>query len=87
MVTERQGIRGEAGGPGGLAEVRLGESQQETYQSRRRPMTLSSGGVVIQSLSCVRLFATPVERSTPGFRVHYHLPELAQTHVHQVGDT
>ena len=24
--------------------------------------------------------------STPGFRVLYHLPEFAQTHVHQVGD-
>ena len=22
----------------------------------------------------------------PGFPVHYQLPELAQTHVHQVGD-
>ena len=24
--------------------------------------------------------------STPGFPVHHQLPELAQTHVHQVGD-
>ena len=24
--------------------------------------------------------------STPGFPAHYQLPELAQTHVHQVGD-
>ena len=24
--------------------------------------------------------------STPGFPVHHHLPEFAQTHVHQVGD-
>ena len=24
--------------------------------------------------------------STPGFPVHYHLPEFAQTHVHWVGD-
>ena len=24
--------------------------------------------------------------STPGFPVHYQLPELAQTHVHRVGD-
>ena len=86
MVTERQGIRGEASGPGRLAEMRLGESQEEPYQSRRRSMTLSPGGAVIQSLGRVRLFATPVERSTPGFRVHHHLPELAQTRVHQVGD-
>ena len=28
----------------------------------------------------------PMDRSTPGFPVHHQLPELAQTHVHQVGD-
>ena len=27
-----------------------------------------------------------VDCSTPGFPVHHQLPELAQTHVHQVGD-
>ena len=27
-----------------------------------------------------------VDGSTPGFPVHYQLPELAQTHVHRVGD-
>ena len=28
----------------------------------------------------------PVVCSTPGFPVHHQVPELAQTHVHQVGD-
>ena len=28
----------------------------------------------------------PMNCSMPGFTVHYQLPELAQTHVHQVGD-
>ena len=28
----------------------------------------------------------PVDCSTPGFPVHHQLPELAQTHVHQVCD-
>ena len=28
----------------------------------------------------------PMDCSTPGFSVHYQLPELAQTHVHRVGD-
>ena len=28
----------------------------------------------------------PVDCSTPGFPVHHQLPNLAQTHVHQVGD-
>ena len=28
----------------------------------------------------------PMDCSTPGFPVHHQLLELAQTHVHQVGD-
>ena len=28
----------------------------------------------------------PMDCSTPGFPVHHQLPELAQTHVHQIGD-
>ena len=28
----------------------------------------------------------PTDCSTPGFTVHHQLPELAQTHVHRVGD-
>ena len=32
------------------------------------------------------LFTTPWTCSTPGFSVHNQLPELAQTHVYQVGD-
>ena len=40
----------------------------------------------VQSLSCVQLFATPMDHSTPGLPVHYQLPELAQTHVCLVGD-
>ena len=27
-----------------------------------------------------------MDRSTPGFPVHHHLPDFAQTHVHRVGD-
>ena len=40
----------------------------------------------VKSLSCVQLFATPVDCSTPGLPVHHQLPELTQTHVHRVGD-
>ena len=36
--------------------------------------------------SCPTL-CNPMDCSTPGFHVHHQLPELAQTHVHQVGDT
>ena len=28
----------------------------------------------------------PMDRGTPGLPVHHQLPELAQTHVHGVGD-
>ena len=28
----------------------------------------------------------PMNYSTPGFPVHHQLPELTQTHIHQVGD-
>ena len=34
---------------------------------------------------CLTL-CNPVDSSTPGFPVHHQLPELSQTHVHQVGD-
>ena len=36
--------------------------------------------------SCLTL-CDPMDCSTPGFPVHHQLLELAQTHVHQVGDT
>ena len=42
--------------------------------------------VVVQSLSCVRLFCNPMDCSMPGFPVLHHLPELTQTHVHPIGD-
>ena len=39
----------------------------------------------VQLLSCVQL-CDPVDCSTSGFPVLHHLPELAQIHVHWVGD-
>ena len=41
---------------------------------------------VLQSLSCVWLFATPWTAATPSFPVLHHLLKLAQTHVHWVAD-
>ena len=35
--------------------------------------------------SCLTL-CDPMNRSTPGFPVHHHLPEFTQTHIHQVRD-
>ena len=40
-----------------------------------------STDLVVQLLGRVRL-CDPMDCSTPGFPVHHHLPELAQTHVH-----
>ena len=31
-------------------------------------------------------FCDPMDCSTPGFPVHHHFPDFAQTHVHWVGD-
>ena len=38
---------------------------------------------VIQSCPTI---CDPMDWSTPGFPIHYQLPELTQTHVHRVGD-
>ena len=40
---------------------------------------------LFQLLSHVQL-CDPMDCSMSGFPVHYQLPELAQTHVHQIGD-
>ena len=39
-----------------------------------------------QFSSVVQLCPTLMDCSRPGFPVHHQLPELAQTHVHRVGD-
>ena len=45
------------------------------------------GHICISSVtqSCLTL-CHPTDCSTPGFPVHHQLPDLAQTHVHRVGD-
>ena len=52
-------------------------------------LTAFSGFLKIQislaTQSCPTL-CNPVDCSTPGFPVHYQLPELTQTHVHHVSD-
>ena len=42
--------------------------------------------IVVQWLSQVQFFATPLGGSIPSSSVLYHLPEFAQTHAHWVGD-
>ena len=48
------------------------------------PILLSQFSSVARS--CPTL-CDPMDCSTPGLPVHHQLPELPQTHVHQVGDT
>ena len=57
---------------------------------KNRILTLDSKGASVQ-FSLVQLLTRvslwdPVNCSMPGFPVHHQLPELPQTHVHQVGD-
>ena len=42
---------------------------------------------IVESLSHVQLFVTPMDCSIPGFPVLHHLPERAHTLVHWVGDS
>ena len=41
---------------------------------------------LVQPLSSVQLFVTPMDCSTPGLPVHYQLLEFTQTNAHWVGD-
>ena len=80
-----------------LLKVVLQDEPQRKLLPRRIPRGLGLGGkpppissevsslkyfVVVQSLSHVWL----MDCSMPGFCVLHHLPDLAQTHVHWVGD-
>ena len=40
---------------------------------------------IVHLQRCV-ILCDPTDYSTPGFPVLHHLPELAQSHVHGVGD-
>ena len=42
--------------------------------------------IVVQLLSHIWLFVTPMDCSTPGSSILQFLPESAQIHVHWVGD-
>ena len=46
---------------------------------------LSSAQLSQVAQSCLTLY-DPMDCSMPGFPVHHQLPELAQFHVHRVGD-
>ena len=46
---------------------------------------LASNCCCLVTKSCLT-FCNPMDCNTPGFPVHHQLPELAQTHIHRVGD-
>ena len=52
---------------------------------RFQRLRLGWGRVSSVTQSCPTLL-DPMDWRTPGFPVHHQLPELAQTHVHQVGN-
>ena len=51
-----------------------------------QPLRSSKYEESVQFSLSVMSLCHPVDCSTPGFPVHHQLPELAQTHVHCVGD-
>ena len=71
----------------GNKKTEAGKYKLSEWQRWNSASTLSNATAVVQSLSRVQLFATPwTGWSTPGLPVHHQLPELAQTHIHRVGD-
>ena len=61
-----------------------GNNYSQRYDHRRKTKHLS-----LQFSSVAQshlILCDPMDCSTPGFSVHHHLPELAQTHIHWVGD-
>ena len=64
---------------------------QNTFLSSSHQIWITSMLLMRKSVQSVQLpcpvwLSDPMDGSTPGFPVHHLLPELAQTHVHQVGD-
>ena len=65
---------------------------QETHSQKKKSLTkvlqnISKSNNQFSSVaqSCTTL-CSPMDCSMPGFPIHHQLPELAQTHVHPVGD-
>ena len=78
--ARRLGREVEGGSQCSCALRRQGHGGQGARGAAWAPCTFSS-----VSQSCPT-FCDPMDCSTPGFPVHHQLPELAQTHVHRVGD-
>ena len=71
-----------------LLYTRMHYSSSHVLQNLKAKITVMPH-VTSQCSSVAQLCPTlsdPVDCSPPGFPVHHQLLELAQTHVHQVGD-
>ena len=75
--------------PGNLRkpEIEPGSPALQADSLLSEPIYMSPFSVQFSSVahSCPTV-CDPMDCSTPGFPVHHQLPELAQTHVHQVSD-
>ena len=71
----------------GRLRVDPGDKAQAFLEHSKRPVQLSATAFKVQfssvPQSCLTL-CNHMDCSTPGLPVHHQLPELAQTHVHQV---
>ena len=65
----------------------LDETNERKDQTVTEPFSYIVTYVQFSSVAqlCLSLW-DPMDCSMPGFPVHQQLPELTQTHVHQVGD-
>ena len=70
-----------------------GKVQRDTHSQKNNAtakiLSSKSLKLQVQFSSVAQLCPTlcdPMNRSTPGLPVHHQLPELTQTHVHQVSD-
>ena len=84
MGGERRGTLWSSAGPG----QRNFQAGQHIWSLGRLLCSHRNSPLVpsVQLLSRVQLFVTPTDCSTPGLPVHHQLPELTETHVHQVSD-
>ena len=82
--------RGRGGWEGRTGSLGLADGNAHIYRMDKQGSTgehrkLYSNQFSSAAQSCPTL-CDPMDCSTPGLPVHHHLPELTQTHVHQVGD-
>ena len=58
-------------------------TREREFQCLTEPQPVVEFSSLVQSRPTL---CEPMDYSTPGFPVHHQLLELAQTHIHRVGD-